>query len=92
MKIKLQTDFGIIPFVLADIKKPQDEMLLTGVLDRVDVVNANYTPFEISQIFYSTKNKWQKVLDDNGAEPFSFYINDRPEQMVLKPYENSELY
>jgi len=66
MRVRLQTQFGLIPFVIGSESDNQEELLEKGVLAKLELENANYTPFEISEIFYSTPNSWTRVINDNG--------------------------
>lgn len=92
MRVRLETQFGLIPFVISTIKDNQEELLSEGVLDKLELEEANYTPFEVSDIFYKTPNNWTRVLNDNGIEPFSFYKKGHPIQNIYKPTGNSDLY
>lgn len=92
MKVRLQTEFGLVPFVIGSETDNQEELLEKGVLDKLELVEANYTPFEVSTIFYQTPNNWSRVINDNGIEPFSFYKQGYPDQDILKPTTNSDLY
>lgn len=92
MKVKLVTDFGLIPFTISDIKVNHDELKNTGILDSLKVQSNTLTPFAISYRFYGTAYKWENLLDNNGVEPFSFYREDNLEKVVYKPLRNYDLY